>query len=266
MIEPCLASALLAGVTSIFDSEAFSSALFFPHDLLKPPPPQANDLWIEVAPRVRLHGRRYRHEGSKALVLLFHGNGEVVSVYDAFAPMFARVFLDLLVVTYRGYGTSGGTPSLRACLRDAHRWLEAASKEASGVPLLVMGRSLGGNCAAELCQEQRAGVAGYIFESAPSDLDALVRRRDIEHPYKITEEDRGDFCPLRKMARCQTPTLVLHGAEDRLIHPSEAKATFNALSAQRKWLTFVPDRGHNDLSYSPVYWEALRDLVRALDL
>lgn len=242
---------------SLFDSPRFNESLFFPSPRATPAPPGARDLRVPVAPGLSLHARRHARAGSRALVLLFHGNGEVVADYDAPAARFADAGADLLVVDYRGYGASDGAPTLRACLADAHRALDAAREAAAGLPLVVMGRSLGSACAAELCQAPRDGVAGYVFESAVADLDGVVRRRGITLGEPLSAADRAGFDPLPKLARCASPALVLHGADDALIPAAEARLAHDSLGALDKVLALVPGRGHNDLSQHPLYWESL---------
>ncbi len=245
---------------SIFDLPEFSASLFFPQRNEVPPPAGARDLFVEVERGVRLQVRAHARPGTVATLLLFHGNGEYAASYDAFAGDFADAGADLIVADFRGYGQSTGEPSLRACLDDAHPVLAAARAEARHPSLLVMGRSLGSACAAELYKDGANGVAGYVFESAPADIYGTLRRRGVSVD-KLPEDDLATFCPLRKLRRGTAPALVLHGERDTLIPPSEAELTFGALGARAKERVIVPGRGHNDVSDHPRYWEALSGFI-----
>lgn len=248
---------------SIFDSPEFSSTMFYPQRRVTRTPPGARDLTVDVSDGARLHARLHHRDGTAATVLLFHGNGEVVSDYDAAAADYAAAGADLAVVDYRGYGASSGRPTLRACLADAHAVLAAVLDAAPGRPLFVMGRSLGSACAAELCQTARPAVKGYLFESGIADVYGVIRRRGITLDGPLDARDLEVFSPLHKFARCTTPTLVLHGADDTLIPASEARTTFDALAASEKELVLIPGRGHNDLSMHPLYWEAMARFIAA---
>lgn len=248
-------------MSSIFDHADFSSTMFFPRRDKTRAPAGATDVAVDVADGARLHLRVHSAPQARAALLLFHGNGEVVADYDSAASAYADAGAALMVVDYRGYGASSGSPTLRACLSDAHRVLDAALSLRGDRPLVVMGRSLGSLSAAELCQTARDEVSGYVFESGIADLDGVVRRRGIVLDAPLSERDRDDFDPLRRHARCTTPSLVLHGACDTLIGPHEAKATFNALATADKSIVFVSERGHNDLSFDGIYWSALSDFV-----
>lgn len=242
---------------SLFDAPAFNASLFFPRRDATPRPANARDVRVDVAPGIALHLRLHDTPAARCVVLLFHGNGEVVADYDAAASSFARVGAALAVVDYRGYGASDGTPTLRACITDAHAVLAAVRASADERPLVVMGRSLGSACAAELCQLAPVAAAGFIFESGIGDVYGILRRRGIDTSAPLPEEDLAVFDPLRKFARCKAPTLVLHGANDTLIPAREARLTFDALATADKTLVLVPERGHNDLSHHPIYRDAL---------
>ena len=198
-------------------------------------------------------------------LLLFHGNGEVVADYDSLAGRFFDCGVDLAVVDYRGYGRSRGIPTLRNALADAPLIVKAL-KDAGADSVIVMGRSLGSACAAELYQAPPEFVLGFIWESGAADLRSLVRRRGMAPPVQFSEEDLATFEPCRKLARGNRPLLVIHGEEDSLIDLTEARQAFAAAAAAaaEKKLCLIPDHGHNDLAYSPLYWESISAFVRRI--
>ncbi|MFT3773102.1 MAG: alpha/beta fold hydrolase [Minicystis sp.] len=250
---------------SLLDHPALDGTIFFPRPDFEPPPPGARDLMLAVAPGVRLHARLHDAPGAVAALVLFHGNGEVVSDYDAIAPDFARAGASLAVVDFRGYGRSEGTPTMRHLLADARPALAALLPELGRggrtPPVVVMGRSLGSACAAELVRVMPEALAGIVFESGFSDLTTLALRRGIRISH-ADEEDLEVLCPIRKLRPSRTPLLVLHGARDTLIAPSEGRAVFEASGAADKRFVLVPDRGHNDLSLHPLYWQELGAFVQ----
>lgn len=253
-----------------FDSAEFNERLFYPRPDVTPCPPGAVDLFVPV-PRAELHVRIHPAAGARAAVLLFHGNGEVVGDYDEAAGSYARAGASLAVVDYRGYGASTGAPTLRRTIADAplvlaavSDWLAAHAGEAGPAALVVMGRSLGSACAAELYGTRPPSVAGFILESGSSDLAGLVRRRGLPVPPALDPDDVATFDPVPKLARGAHPLLVLHGAGDDLIAPSEAERAFEAAGTADKRLVLIPGHGHNDVSRAPLYWSALRDFLAAL--
>ena len=249
---------------SLFDTPTFNERLFFPRADTSPCPPGATDHHLEIAPGVTLHARVHHRADTRATLIFFHGNGEVVADYDDLASSFHDIGVDLALIDFRGYGASTGTPTLRAAIEDAPRAVSKLISEAKlKAPHVVFGRSLGGACAAELAGHQPPLVQGIVLESAGGDLRALVARRGLT-PAPLTEEEQRVFNPRPKLARCPLPTLVLHGAEDRVISPDEARDNATALGGSLRALVLIPMRGHNDVSGSPLYWEALERFLASL--
>lgn len=244
---------------SLFDAPAFSERLFFPRADPSPAPAGAVDFEV-VSDEARLHVRWHPRRDAAPTLLLFHGNGEIVADYDDAAGRFADAGVNLAVVDYRGYGRSTGEPTLRHALADAPRVLEAV-RDRVAAPMFVMGRSLGSACAAELYARTPDGVLGFVLESGFVDLHALIRRRGLSPPAELPADDRAVFDPLPKLARGALPLLVLHGAADEMIAPSEAQRAHDAAGTRDKQLVYVPRRGHNDLAGAALYWDALTGFV-----
>ena len=246
---------------SILDSDAFNDALFFPREDASPPPDGARDQFVE-RDGARIHIRRYPANGGRCTLLLFHGNGELAADYDDAWPQYEAFGAALAVAEFRGYGQATGAPTLRAVIEDAAAIAEAVAVDGDGGPVIVMGRSLGGAAAHELYARPPAGVIGVVLESAFSHLGDLIRRRGLRPPAVFREAELATFDPLRKIARGRLPLLVLHGGDDELVVPAEARAAYEAASsAASRELVFVPGRGHNDLMRGEVYWEALAAFV-----
>lgn len=240
---------------SLFDAAEFNERLFFPRADVTPPPDGAEDDFVEVG-GASLHVRYHGAAPERRTLLLFHGNGEVVGDYDDAAGLFAAAGFGLAVVDYRGYGQSTGAPTLRSAIADARVILGAVHATAAR-PIVVMGRSLGSACAAEIAGKNLPIVAGVIIESGIADLVGLVRRRGLAPPAQFSEEERAMFDPLPKLGRGTAPLLVIHGERDTMIAPSEAETSFAAAGAKQKKLVIVPGRGHNDVAGSRTYWDAL---------
>jgi alpha-beta hydrolase superfamily lysophospholipase len=66
---------------------------------------------VEVEPGIVLGGRLYPAAPDSPAILFFHGNGEIAEDYDDIAPLYIQMGITLLVMDYRGYGTSGLTAS-----------------------------------------------------------------------------------------------------------------------------------------------------------
>ena len=241
---------------SILDSKDFNDRLFAPRHSDSPAPQGTIDSFVDV-PGATLHVRHFRSDSAHATVILFHGNGEIVSDYDHSASSYHGIGLNLLVSDFRGYGKSTGTPTLRNTIEDSAAVYEHARRLAASEPVYVMGRSLGSACAVHLlAMLPPSEVHGFIVESGFTQIANLIKRRGMEPPPAIAAD--SFFDPIPKYTRGESPLLLLHGANDTLIAPTEAQAALEASGSTHKELRLVEGRGHNDISQSPSYWEFLK--------
>lgn len=248
--------------SSFFDCPEFNQRLFCPHRDDSPGPAGTVDFLVSVK-GAKLHVRLYPSMEAPLTVLLFHGNGEVVSDYDDLALPMAQCGASLAVVDYRGYGRSTGSPTLRSLVEDARPVVEALRQHIS-TPVVVYGRSLGCVPVAELARNPPAGVCAMVWDSGILSLEGLVERRGLPVPTAFGQEDLAVFDALPKLATCQLPLLVLHGEEDSHISPLEAQQAFEAAGSPSKQIRLLPGCDHNDVFMSEDYWEALAAFMKSL--
>ena len=138
-------------MSSVFDSSQFNNNLFFPRPDLLAPPEGTDEIYVEVEPEVQVHLRRHPSPHARFSLLFFHGNGEITSDYDELSKAFAHLGAEFVVCDYRGYGRSGGYPTLRAALQDADRIYQTLTHVGKLLDAVcVMGRSLGSASTIEL--------------------------------------------------------------------------------------------------------------------
>ena len=215
-------------------------------------PAGARAVTIPVEPGTAIGGRLYPAGAETPAILFFHGNGEIAADYDDVAPLYGRLGLTLLVADYRGYGTSGGSPTAAHLLSDAVTAFDrlGAVWEEHGLSparLYVMGRSLGSAAAIEVALHAQERLAGLIIESGFADTFALLARLGVR--LAGAEEGRDGFNNAAKMERIATPLLVIHGRNDRLIPPGDGRELYrhSAAGEANRTLLLIPGAGHNDL-------------------
>ena len=256
---------------SKLDQPEVLKAIFHPRKemLSAPLPPNAVDHGIAVDEGVRLHARIYLAGKEDPSILFFHGNGEIVSDYDMIGPMYSKYGINFMVVDYRGYGNSGGEPSVTDMMEDSRiifssfkDWLAAA--EYTG-PLLVMGRSLGSAPALEIASLFQEQIAGLIIESGFATTLPLLLTMGVDvHGLGITEDD--GFQNVRKISSITKPTLIIHGQRDEII-PVYSAALLQAESpARSKELQIVPGAGHNTIitQAGEMYFSVIKQFINKI--
>src|SRR5687768_1053356 len=131
---------------SLLDNPIILAALFHPQSapMGRSRLPNVTDGHIPVTAEVALGYRLYRHQAGAPVILYWHGNGEIAPTSDYTAGEYLRAGASLIVVDYRGYGWSTGTPRFSTLLSDAETAAATlpAILEAAGLgesPVFLMG-------------------------------------------------------------------------------------------------------------------------------
>ncbi|MBT3922121.1 MAG: alpha/beta fold hydrolase [Nitrospina sp.] len=250
-------------MSSVFDSQAFNANLFFPRGDTGSTPDNCDEIQVKVAPETSIHVRRHPSSEARFSLLFFHGNGEIVSDYDNFAEIFNSMGAELVIADFRGYGRSTGSPTLRASLEDAHKiYDELKSNGKLKEKVCIMGRSLGSAPTLELCAK-RSDVAGCVLESGYADPIPLVERRGLKIDKTTPDEDEV-FNNSQKIRSVKCPLLIMHGSDDFLISPHEAKLNYDNAGSKLKHLEILEGVGHNDMMMNPSYFSTLKQFFDSL--
>ena len=232
------------------DQDTVLRALFYPRTEERALIFDPRRIAVNVAPDILVYG--YLHLGGETapLVLLFHGNGELAAEHGLMAKILTELGLSLLVMDYRGYGFSDGSPSSSHLLNDAITIFYALPEllpqhGISPKHVFIMGRSLGSAAACEIASSRTDKIAGLIIDSGFASTRPLLVRVGLE--LRSYDEDRDGHGNGRKIAHFAGRTLILHGEQDTLIPPAEAEALFKMSGAQNKRLVIIPNANHNNL-------------------
>jgi alpha-beta hydrolase superfamily lysophospholipase len=253
---------------NLLDQPQVQRVLFYPRrdGLLTSHAPGVHLVTVEVEPGLAVGGRLYPAGAKAPAILYFHGNGEIAADYDGLAPLYTQMGITLLVMDYRGYGKSDGTPTARHLLADAATAFDTMDHlferhGLSAVGRYVMGRSLGSAAAVEVALHAGEGLAGLIVESGFADTFALLARLGMR--IQGADEGRDGFGNPDKMSRVTTRTLIIHGQADVLIPASDGGELYRRCAAPDKQLVLIPGAGHNDLMMVGMasYFEAIRRFV-----
>ena len=201
----------------------------------------AEDVFLETEDGVRVHAFWLPAEGARRVLLFLHGNAGNASHRLPNAADLVGLDTSVLLLDYRGYGLSEGSPTEAGVYADARAAL-AHLVEERGFPedrIVVFGRSLGGAVAVDLLQER--SVAGVILESTfTSVADMASELMPIAAPFV-----GGRFDSLSKVGRLRAPVLFFHGDRDEIVAHRLGRALFDAAPDPKAFET-IAGAGHND--------------------
>lgn len=213
------------------------------------------DVFLETNDGVRIHGFWLPADGATRALLFLHGNAGNASHRLPNAADLVSLGTSVLLLDYRGYGISEGTPSESGVYQDAHAAL-AYLIEQRGIPedrLVVFGRSIGGAVAVDLVQDRK--IAGLILESTFTSLSAMARSfMPFAAPFV-----RGRFDSEHKIARLRAPLLFFHGDRDEIVPIDQGRQLFEAAPEPKTFET-LHGAGHNDTTLigGRAYFERIR--------
>ena len=254
---------------SSLDQPFLLQFIFYPRKDFTPCPKNAFDLSVAVGDSVSISCRFYTGHREWPWILYFHGNGEVVSDYDEISPFYHQRKMNLVVADYRGYGASGGTPTLTGLVQDAplifHGVREELSRRKLRKDLWVMGRSLGSIAALELASHRQEEMKGLIIESGFPSVVRIMFHLGV--PAQVMGREKIDQESLERLKKIFLPTLIIHGGQDSLVPLENAKAIYQHLGAQEKELLVIPSATHNDIMIVGFkdYFNALQQFIENTD-
>ncbi|GAB0498796.1 hypothetical protein MMPV_010149 [Pyropia vietnamensis] len=223
-----------------------------------------------------------RRAAGPATVLYFHGNAGNISHRLPDAVRWVRdVGVHVLLVSYRGYGQSQGSPTEAGLRQDAQAALDWAlaggggggrSRQRVPAPAIdpsrvwVFGRSLGGAVGLALAAANPPpALAGVIVENTFTSINSMI---DVVLPPLRWAKplNRNVWDSAGVVGRLDLPMLFMSGADDELVPPRMMKALYERATAGgwgRKKMVVIAGGTHNDTWYvgGDAYYSAIREFV-----
>jgi hypothetical protein len=175
----------------------------------------------------------------KALVVYFHGNAGSLWNRRERARQLTQTGRGLLMVSYRGYSGSTGSPTedgLRIDARATYDWVAGRYEPQR---LVVYGESLGTGVAVRLATERRVG--GLILD-APYTSTADVAARTYWF-VPVSWLMRDQYRSMDIIGQVTGPVLILHGERDGII-PIALGERLHAAAPEPKRFVRLPGVGH----------------------
>lgn len=201
---------------------------------------EGEEVFVTAEDGVRVHGFWLPAPGGATRALLFfHGNAGNASHRLPNAAELVRLGTHVLLMDYRGYGRSEGSPSEQGVYADARAAL-AYLVGARGIPperVVLFGRSLGGAVAVDLARGR--DLAGVILESTFTNVADAAGRL----PFASLLRDR--FASDRKIDELRAPLLFFHGDRDGIVPHALGRKLFERAPEPKRFET-LEGAGHND--------------------
>ena len=260
-LAACLYAALCAAVYLYQDR-----LLYFPVQAIAATPERIGigfeDVWLPAADGARVHGWWVPAPGASRAVLFLHGNAGNVSDRLETVEILHRLGLAVLIIDYRGYGLSGGSPSEEGTYADAlaaWRHLVGARGFAARA-IVVFGRSLGGGVATWLAEREPPGA--LILESTFTSVPDVAARIYPYLPVRLLARTR--YPSLERIRRIRCPLLVAHSPADEVIPYEHGRRLLDAANEPKSFLEMRGTHGDGFLTTGEDYVAGLRRFLDGL--
>ena len=233
---------------SVLDGPEISRLIFYPRPVWpSSSTPGANDISIPVGDRIAVGARCHVADKKAPNIIFFHGNGEIAADYDDLGPIYNRLGINFFAADYRGYGRSGGEPTVSSMMHDCHKIYDFTRKwlvdNGCTGAFIVMGRSLGSASALELASVNEDQIDGLIIESGFALAEPLLMLLGVDLRSLNFDESKG-FRNVDKIKQFHKPVLIIHAEFDHIIPYSDASLFYNASPSQDKTLLKIPGANH----------------------
>ena len=248
--------------------------LFFPQKLPADArftyPFEFEEYFIEVEKGVRLNGllfkadkRTVRAAGkdqpghSRGLVFYLHGNAGALNSWGYAAEDFLEEGYDVFIPDYRGYGKSEGSiSSQKQLFNDVEKVYLEISPAYQGKEMIIAGFSIGSGPASWLAsryQPDRLILIAPFF--------SMKELASHYFPFLPSFILRYPFRNYKYIRETDAPVTLIHGKADEII-PFHSSLKLKEQLPEEVQLFALEGLGHNNISGSPQFRQALRDVLK----
>lgn len=220
--------------------------------------PEAQAVSILMKDCTEVKGWLVRSKSSPdRLCIYFGGNGDEVSSMVDEAERFPD--WSFVLINYRGYGESKGSPNEDKLFSDALQIYDYFNtrQEKPSSPIVVMGRSIG------------SGVAIYLADNRPVDgvilttpYDSVLSVAQEKLPlYPISIMLRNRFDSIERAPDIRQSALVMVASQDQVIPPRHARR-LAARWGGKLSMVEIPGADHNSIVTSERYWHSIGEYFK----
>lgn len=240
---------------------------FFPHNKLRLAnsewPSYASEKWLKTIDNESLQSVYFEHPTGKTdnLIIYFHGNTGNMFSHNRFdhASEFYKLGSNVLLISYRGFSKSTGSPSEIGIYTDGETALKYANQTLGykNKNIFIFGRSLGTTVATHISQNRNfKGVLLITPLTNAKDMASVMGFKFVNFLVK------NAFNSTRKIKKLNSKLLIIIGTIDKVTPPEMGRRLFNKYKGEKKLIT-IEKGGHNNLQImdSDKFWNGIDTFV-----
>lgn len=191
---------------------------------------------------------------AKGLVIYFHGNADNLQRWGNYAVDLTQLGYEVIMIDYRGYGKSSGSPHEQDLYNDATLVWNWAKNKSKHKKIMIYGRSLGSAIATHLAAEVEPDL--LILETP---FDELKSASPLI--YLLTSIPLKSTFPTKKyLERVTCKTVIFQGTADWVVHFKSAERLKPFLKKDDEFVV-IPKGGHRNLRNFQLYHAKLAEVL-----
>ncbi len=202
--------------------------------------------------------------GSRKVLIYFHGNACNIYYRIPDLVQLRKAGVNVVGVSYRGYGNSEGAPSEAGVYQDGVAVYRHVTESLGfrGSNVIVLGRSIGTTVALYIAQHHEIG--GLILVTPLTSGRAHAEASGLGLMSSVAG---NSFNNLARVGHVKVPLLVIHGTDDRVIPFSMGREIYDNAATGKQFVK-IEGAGHNNLqrSYGQAYWPPIADFINRLEV
>jgi len=189
------------------------------------------------------------------LFIYYGGNAE--DIFFAFEQFKEFGNSAALLVNYRGYGISGGSPGEKEMFADALAVFDDIRKTHSPGKIFLMGRSLGSGIASYVGSKRN--VDGVILATPFYSIESLAKK---QFPYlPVSKILKHKFLSSQYVKNISAPCLVIYGGRDNTVPPENTRRLIKNIAAETT-VVFIEEAEHNNIELFDNYNLAILQFIQ----
>lgn len=225
-------------------------------------PGDVQEIFIETEDKISIQSYYIPSGRSGKVIIYFHGNAGNIGHRLSDLMKLNSFGMNVLGVSYRGYGKSQGKPSEAGIYRDGDAAFNHVTRELgfAAKNVFILGRSIGTCVAIHVSRKKEIG--GLILV-APLTSGADQAKASGLGLISFLAGD--SFNNIGKIEDVLCPVLILHGSRDDIIPIAMGEAIFEKVRSKKKFVE-IKGANHNNLSagYSSAYWPPIAEFLNSL--
>lgn len=214
------------------------------------------NLWTPDS--IALNALHFKVENPKGVILYYHGNAGNLARWGQIASQYTAYNYDVVVMDYRGYGKSGGSPSEDSMYADAQVFYDYVKARYPENKITVFGRSLGTSVSTFLAAQNKPDrlILETPFHSIQDVANTRFRYLPVQWLIKY------EFPSFQYAPAVNCPTLILHGTRDGVVPFSSGQRLYLEFKPGYVHFVTIPEGRHNNLDEFDIYHNSLDQFIR----